>query len=582
MGSRSSRRLSLKAQKGKVCDKVSKSPANDLSRVRGLKKLFGTPKEIKLPKNDLTDVRGVRHLFQTPKSVSSPMNDLSNIVGVKKLISTPNLVKSPKNDLTEIPNLRKLIYPVQENGPKNDLSDVAGVKKLLATPKVDKSPKNDLRHVPNLRRMMSPKQQNSPKNDLSDVAGLKKLLSTSKKQKEPRNDLTNVAGVKKLLSTPKKQNSPINDLTDVPNLQRIMFPKQQNSPTNDLSDVEGVADIFAENELHSRGSDVNDENLFDMLFVRKPIKTYSGRSLSPFTRKAMLFGGDQRKTVGDMPYSSPRVKKWLEDQAVIKLERVDDVKKSEVEPLKEEFKTPKATPRGRRRKALHSEEPSSQEEKIPRGRTRAQVEINEELAAESPRSVRSRQKRNAEHVSPTNGVNSRNAPEFTQPPTERHESVKNGPENMIEQITEIHSTTDSGKDEAEKEVISQPKRRGRRRKVSLDEAVDSTEHKPNTRRRKMPKKDDDETSDIEMVSTPRRRGRPRTVLSDEQANSSGRRRKVSKKDKDGHVDINITPLRILRSKLRIADSISQELEKPTEKGNMGKVREAKESTEVSI
>lgn len=539
---RSSRRLSLKSQKENVHNEVEKSAMRDVSNIAGLKKLFTTPKEVKLPKNDLRDIRGVRRLLQTPRPESSPKNDLSNIVGVKKLMSTPNVAKSPKNDLTQIPNLRKLVYSTVKNSPKNDLSDVAGVKKLLTTPRKNKSPKNDLRNVPNLRRIMSPQQQNSPKNDLSDVAGLKKLLSTPKKQNEPANDLTNIAGVKKLLSTPKKQNSPINDLTKVPNLRRIMSPKQQNSPKNDLSDVEGVADIFAETELRNGESDVeNNENLFDKLFVRKPIKTYRGKSLSPITRKAMVFGGDQRKSLGDPPYSSPRIEKWLEDQAVIRLERMDDVKISSIEQMKE-VKTPKATPQ-RKRKAINTEEPNSQDENKPRGRTRRQVEKNKELTTESPRNVRSRQKRNAEYVS---------------------------------------SISDTVKDESEMEVTSLPKRIGKLRKISQEKTVDSVEHKPSTRRNKLLKKDEDSSSDVEIVLTPRpRRNRLRTVSVDETANSSIGGKK-SKKNEE-RLCIEIIPLRTQeRNRVRFAEPTSLELVEPPKKVNRRKVRGAEESLKVRI
>ncbi|XP_018560952.1 uncharacterized protein LOC108903306 [Anoplophora glabripennis] len=535
VGSRRSRRLSLKAQKEDPQNKVEKTPMKDVG-----KKELSIPKEAKSPKNDLTEVRGVRRLIQTPKPAPSPKNDLSNVAGVKKLFSTPNIVRSPKNDLTQIPNLRKFVYPVQQNSPRNDLSDVAGIKKLLNTPKKVKSPENDLRNVPNLRKIISPKQQNSPRNDLSDVAGLKKLLSTPKKQKEPRNDLTNVAGVKRLMSTPRKQNSPLNDLTKVPNLRKVMSPKQQNSPRNDLSDVEGVTDIFKETESHASGSDIeNNEDLFDKLFVKKPIRTYRGQSLSPITRKAMLFARDQRKSLGSTPFSSPRLEKWLEDQAVFTQEKVDKVGKSNTEQLNEETDSPKATPQARRRRAVVAGKTENQVEKKPRGRAKAlQTESVENPAVESPRSLRSRQKTTVAASLKADIVDSTTAaPKFKPPATTKRGRVRkvSQREDITQQVPEIHSTTQDETDEAEAadtEVTTATKRRGRTRTVSRDKALEPTVQKTSSRRK--PPKKNGESSVTEAVPLPQRKGRLRGVPVDE--------REVSKKDEDKTTDTETTPL----------------------------------------
>ncbi|KAJ8946289.1 hypothetical protein NQ314_008914 [Rhamnusium bicolor] len=344
--SRRSSRASLKSQKTQEKDspmRLQISQKNDLSDVAGLKKL------LKTPKNDPTDVKGVKTRLQTPKTMNSPKNDLinvpnltplmsprainncpkndlTNIIEVNKLLATPKPMKSPKNDLRQIPNLRKLISPKRQNSPKNDLSDVAGIKKLLNTPKDVKSPKNDLRNIPNLRRLMSPKVETSPKNDLTDVGGVKKLFSSPKTQKSPRKDLTNVPNLRRIMS-PKHQNSPKNDLNDVRGLKKLMrTPRENKEPYNDLRDVEGVANIFNMSGVQrlSMESDIeNNEDLFDKLFAKKPLKTYRGKSLSPASRKSLIFD-DKRKTLGDVSYTSPRVEKWIKEQAIIKLKRIED------------------------------------------------------------------------------------------------------------------------------------------------------------------------------------------------------------------------------------------------------------------
>lgn len=239
------------------------SPLNDLSDVRGVKQLLKSPKEQKSPRNDLTDVRGVKKLMKTPSIQKSPQNDLTDVRGVKRLLKSPmQQQKSPQNDLTDVRGLKRLFRSTEKQAsPKNDLTDLRGVRRLLQSPKPTKSPQNDLTDVRGVKRLLeSPKPQKSPYNDLTDVTGVKQILGTPCQQKSPANDLTDVRGVKELFRSTRKRAFPENDLTDVRGVKQLLrSPLQQKSPHNDLRDVTGVKNLFRSPErLKTPNNDLSD------------------------------------------------------------------------------------------------------------------------------------------------------------------------------------------------------------------------------------------------------------------------------------------------------------------------------------
>ncbi|CAG9771657.1 unnamed protein product [Ceutorhynchus assimilis] len=170
----------------------------------------------------------------------------------------------------------------RQRSPLNRLSNFEGIKKLMKTP--PNSPKNDLRNIPNLRRIMSPKQE-----------------------KSPINDLTNPVGVKNLFKTPKQQKNPTGDLSDAE------------------SDVSGLAEVNVSNvEVLSRGSDIeNSEDLFTQLTGQQPRKSYNRKCNSLSISKAEM-DLNSRKTMGDLPNSSPRVQKWVEETSAVEMESLQD------------------------------------------------------------------------------------------------------------------------------------------------------------------------------------------------------------------------------------------------------------------
>ncbi|RZC32492.1 GPI-anchored adhesin-like protein PGA55 [Asbolus verrucosus] len=252
--------LTVKGVKKNVSTpKIQNSPLNDLNDVRGVKKILKTPKLQKSPLNDLTNVRGVKKLLKTPKLQKSPLkllntpkvqksplNDLSDIKGVKKLMKTPKVQKLPLNDLTDVRGVKKIFTTPRLLIKLNDLTNVGGIKKMMAIPKVQKSPLNDLTDVRGVKKFLrTPKIQKSPLNDLTDLRGVKKILKTPKTQKSPRNDLTDVKGIKQIFRTPKEQKSPVNDLSDVRGVRRLLRNRQvQKSPLNDLTNVGEIKTLF--------------------------------------------------------------------------------------------------------------------------------------------------------------------------------------------------------------------------------------------------------------------------------------------------------------------------------------------------
>ncbi|XP_063237561.1 proliferation marker protein Ki-67-like isoform X2 [Bacillus rossius redtenbacheri] len=223
--------------------RVQKSPVNDLTDVRGIRRLMTTPKTPKSPVNDLTNIGGVKQIFRSPKTQKSPLNDLTDVRGLRRLMTTPKTPKSPVNDLTNIGGVKQIFRsPKTQKSPLNDLTDVRGLRRLMTTPKTPKSPVNDLTNIGGVKQIFrSPKPQKSPLNDLTDVRGLRTLMTTPKTPKSPVNDLTNIGGVKQLFRSPKTQKSPLNDLSNVRGLRRLMTtPKTLKSPVNDLTDVTGI------------------------------------------------------------------------------------------------------------------------------------------------------------------------------------------------------------------------------------------------------------------------------------------------------------------------------------------------------
>ncbi|XP_031350937.1 titin-like [Photinus pyralis] len=295
---------------------IPKSPANDLTDVRGVKKLLKTPKVQELPENDLRDVRGVRHLFEA-KRVQSPKNDLTDVRGVKKMYATPKIQQPPKNDLGDVRGVKMVLKtPKVQKEPKNDLSDLRGVKRVLGTPQIQNEPENDLRDVRGVRHLFEGKQMRTPVNDLTNVRGVKQLYASPRARRSPRNDITDVKGVKKLLKTPRPQREPKNDLTDVRGVRGLFEPAVSRSPTNDLSDFKGVRKMFrtpsqkADKSMDLSGVANLFEDEFDRLIERKPMRQYPGKASpkkSPLTREHKpLFDSSK-------PMESP-VEKWVEEQ----------------------------------------------------------------------------------------------------------------------------------------------------------------------------------------------------------------------------------------------------------------------------
>ncbi|KAJ8982119.1 hypothetical protein NQ317_002845 [Molorchus minor] len=377
--------------------------------------------DVQSTKNDL----GVK---KTPKIVKSPKNDLMNIVGFKKIFNTPKEQSSPVNNLTKIPNLRTFFSPKQNKSPKNDLSDVAGLKKLLATPKQMKSPENDLRKIPNLRRFMSPKHQNSPKNDLSDVA----------------------------------------------------------EPQNDLSDVEGVTNIFNVSGVQrlSNESDIeNNEDLFEKLFAKKTLKTYRGRSLSPTTRKSIIFSGDTRKTLGDVSLASPRVKKM----------GVHLKKDLDEQGLVGTIEAARRTPRGKRK--IEDDKPIQEETKTgPRGRRRIEELVNAERTESPKRSPRGRKRlvdtpeqndvvlcETTEETKFPRGRRNRPKDLGCDGKTDSPKRTPRGGKKLVEKEEKPEKTTD---EEVQEEKVATKPGRGRRRVEQLVEEAKQESPKKSPRGRK--------------------------------------------------------------------------------------------------
>ncbi|XP_030757924.1 uncharacterized protein PF11_0213-like [Sitophilus oryzae] len=212
---------------------------------------------------------------------------------------------SPKNDLTNLPNLRSLVSPKTQKTPKNDLTDVAGVKKLFER----NTPKNDLTKVSAVKKIF---QKNSPLNDLRNIPSLKELVTVE--ANSPKNDLSDVRGLKNMF-----RKSIANDLRNVPNLKRFMSPKAQKSPKNDLHNVSAVASLFnvsGVEQLHPDSDIENSEDLFSSLTGQKPIKQYGrGKSMTPVKNEANNL--TKRRTMGDIPISSPRVQEWVNEQSAL-------------------------------------------------------------------------------------------------------------------------------------------------------------------------------------------------------------------------------------------------------------------------
>ncbi|KAG5891375.1 hypothetical protein JTB14_020107 [Gonioctena quinquepunctata] len=473
--------------------RIQNSPKNDLSDVAGVKKLLATPKVVKSPKNDLTNIAGVRKLLATPRNVKSPKNDLTYVAGVKKIMSTPKEVKSPKNDLTNVAGVKKLLRtPREMKSPKNDLVNIVDIKKLLATPKEIKSPKNDLTRVPNLRNIMSPKYQNSPLNDLGDVRGVKKLMRT---------------------------------------------PKESKDPLNELSDVEGLADLFNISGVHrlSNTSDIeNNEELFDKLMDRRPLKTYRGKSMSP--NKGIDSYGARRKTLGDQGVLSPRVEDWLQDQAVMKSKRLDDKaeessglkddaapptrsKKTRVEEIKEEIGIDSPPKRGGRRKAVPVEE--------SKARTRTRSKTEDPAPPESPAMKTTRGK---------------------------SKKVKEGTEGQDDEI-EITKYEDNINSESPKAMIRGGRKATRGRKMLTSQSEESEESAPKKATRGRNAMVEDEKSNevivVESLKTKRGRKKKEPEESVKEKVTRGRNIKVVEDKSDEATVVVESPRTTTRSRKKV-------------------------------
>ncbi|CAH1260711.1 unnamed protein product [Diabrotica balteata] len=478
--------------------KTHKEPANDLSNVSGVKNLLKTPKVHKEPKNDLTNVAGVKKLLNTPKVQKEPKNDLTNVAGVKKLLNTPKAQKEPKNDLSNIAGVKKLLKtPKPQKEPNNDLSNVSGVKKLLKTPKVQKEPENNLINIPSFKKLFStPKEAKSPKNDLTSVPNLRRIMSP-KQQNTPKNDLTDIRGVKKLMKTPKETKEPLNDLTDVRGLKKLMrTPRTQKGPLNDLSDLEGVANIFSTSVHHrlSNTSDIeNNEDLFNKLFDRKPLKTYRSKSTSP--NKNLDAFGAVRKTIGDEPVVSPRVVDWIDEQKVLKemqteVSKPQSVqkgrKKTRVEELKDEVvpKKIKRSPKNQnsedvqvptisstRRKVVQSLEYETEKDEA------SEEKLDTDISKEVKTTRRNRQRNEDKMIEPQKT-------EVIESPQSKTRGRK-GKQRVVEVDKNEKSEADSLEEKGKIEVESPKPRRGRRNVTKVDDepAIESPQTSTRNRRK---------------------------------------------------------------------------------------------------
>ncbi|XP_072379536.1 uncharacterized protein [Diabrotica undecimpunctata] len=479
--------------------KTHKEPAIDLSNVSGVKNLLKTPKVHKEPKNDLTNVAGVKKLLNTPKVQKEPKNDLTNVAGVKKLLNTPKAQKEPKNDLSNIAGVKKLLKtPKPQKEPNNDLSNVSGVKKLLKTPKVQKEPENNLTNIPSFKKLYStPKEAKSPKNDLTSVPNLRRIMSP-KQQNTPKNDLTDIRGLKKLMKTPKETKEPLNDLSDVRGLKKLMrTPRTQKEPLNDLSDLEGVANIFSTSVHHrlSNTSDIeNNEDLFNKLFDRKPLKTYRSKSTSP--HKNLDAFGAVRKTMGDEPVVSPRVVDWIDEQKVLKemqteVSKPQSVqkgrKKTRVEELKDEVvpKKIKSSPKNQDSEDVQVPTISSTRRKVVQSleyETEKDEASEEKLDTYIPKEVkttrRNRQRNEDKMIEPQKT-------EIIESPQSKTRGRK-GKQRVVEvDKNEKSEEADSLEEKSKIEVESPKPRRGRRNVTKVDDepAIESPQTSTRNRRK---------------------------------------------------------------------------------------------------
>lgn len=488
-----------------------KTPKNDLTDVRGVRQLLD-PKEIKSPKNDLTNVAGVKALLKTPgRKGRTPKNDLTNVQGVKRLMNPFREPQSPENDLTEVLGVKKLFRtPKMQNSPLNNLTDIRGVRNLLKTPgQVEKSPKNDLRDVRGIKRLMNPlKDPKSPENDLTEVAGVKSLFRSPKIQNTPKNDLSNVKGVKSLMKTPgRKQKSPENDLRDVRGVKQLMDPKLEKSPENDLSDIRGVKQLFKRNNMPRNDlTDVEDvrhlfvtpekslnkseqieenktrrvssmDDLFNELkyenepsdsplsHLRKiPIITYERKamSLSPVKRDVNNLNLKNRYSDRIVQGPSAHVQKWIEEQTVLSLNRVDDNEidthihtvEASVEPEVFETQSKPINQRVLRTKNLEDIENTSDVELTPRTRTRRQqIKAAEDAKTASPLTQSRRGKIESLSVE---GITKIVVEREDVPPKKRGRPKKTKTNvTDTDNVTPIRTRGGRGKDTAEDEVVEQ-------------------------------------------------------------------------------------------------------------------------------
>ncbi|KAK4875085.1 hypothetical protein RN001_011507 [Aquatica leii] len=268
---------------------VPSEPLNDLSDVKGVKKLLKTPKPVKEPRNDLRDVAGVKAMFLTLKEQNSPNNDLTDVRGVRKLLKTPKLQTEPLNDLENVSGLKKLFVSTTKNqrSPVNDLSDIKGVRRLLKTPKPIKPPTNDL----------------------TDVTGVKKLFGSITTPISPNNHLSVVGGASNVIKTPQKSSQDLNKAYNI----NHSFKKK--SPMNDLSNIEGVKPLITTpKNSKSPKDDLPDlfRDDFDKLIGKEPLRQYPGRS-SPTKVSPMA----KRKTVLESSINqNSHVERWIQEQTI--------------------------------------------------------------------------------------------------------------------------------------------------------------------------------------------------------------------------------------------------------------------------
>lgn len=119
----------------RVKELFAAAPDDDLRRVSGVRALF---RENKSPKNDLTNIRSVKRLFAR----RSPRNDLRNVSGVKATFGR----NTPKNDLTDVRGVRKMFQHEvrgrgRERGRGEETGDMSGIEELfdVSTPSVHDS-----------------------------------------------------------------------------------------------------------------------------------------------------------------------------------------------------------------------------------------------------------------------------------------------------------------------------------------------------------------------------------------------------------------------------------------------------------